>query len=679
MSVESDGLKSFILIDKWNHPDSIKEELKKMYHNEINPIEGVVFIGDIPIAMIRDAQHLTSAFKMNQERFPWIRSSVPSDRFYDDFDLIFDYIKRDTSNTLLHYYSLKPESAHKLQPEIYSGRIKPFNTENKYRDLKMYLKKLVKAKNEKPTFDQILFFAGHGYNSECKLARMDEKISLLEQFPLLNRQKNGIQYISHEMETHIKWRLMNELQRPNLDIALLHNHGGVESQYLNGMPKVDAVHLQIDGVKKYLRSKLRRAKKRNINLEERKQHFHKRLNVPLFWFDNTFDPKIIKKDSLFYANLDITIEEVKNFTPNARIIILDACFNGSFHLDSCISSAYIFNNGQTVVAHANSVNVLQDKWTNEFLGLIGMGLRFGNWNKLGIYLESHIIGDPTFRFNNNQTDLDLNLILNKTDSKFWLSMLDSELPDLQSLALRKLHKNAYSELSDILLSTFIKSPYGTVRMQCLKLLTSYNDNNFIECLKIAYKDSYELIRRQAIHLIGQSGDDRLIKPLVLAAMHNNISNRIDFNIKYALSFFDTEKVLKEFEHLFDTKTMYIEPEKVKKQIYEHIIQNTSRWANIPNKIFDPEIDAKRKKSNIRILRNFNYHPAVDSLCLFIKETENEELQIVMLETLGWFNISHKKDIIIATCNNILHDTAYSDKVRDEALRTLNRLKTPWYR
>ena len=33
-------------------------------------LEGAVFIGDIPIPMIRKAQHMTSAFKMDEEKSP---------------------------------------------------------------------------------------------------------------------------------------------------------------------------------------------------------------------------------------------------------------------------------------------------------------------------------------------------------------------------------------------------------------------------------------------------------------------------------------------------------------------------------------------------------------------------------------------------------------------------------
>ena len=123
-SIEQDGLKPIIIKDTSGNPDNIRKQLVKLYKDKKNPIEGAVFIGDIPIPMIRDAQHLTSAFKMNQELYPWDESSVPSDRFYDDFDLKFDYLKQDSANALYHYYSLRADSPQYLSPEIYSGRIK---------------------------------------------------------------------------------------------------------------------------------------------------------------------------------------------------------------------------------------------------------------------------------------------------------------------------------------------------------------------------------------------------------------------------------------------------------------------------------------------------------------------------------------------------------------------------
>ncbi|MCK9628643.1 MAG: HEAT repeat domain-containing protein, partial [Bacteroidales bacterium] len=104
-AVKLDGLNTFIVVDRWDSPDSIRAELKRLYDN--NNLEGAVMIGDVPVPMIRNAQHLTTAFKMDQKR-AWNESSIPSDRFYDDFDLKFEYLKRDTTNKLYFYYNLKP-------------------------------------------------------------------------------------------------------------------------------------------------------------------------------------------------------------------------------------------------------------------------------------------------------------------------------------------------------------------------------------------------------------------------------------------------------------------------------------------------------------------------------------------------------------------------------------------
>ena len=56
-------MKVYTIVDRWGVPDSIRACLRSMYYQ--GKIQGAVFIGDIPIPMIRDAQHLTSAFKMD--------------------------------------------------------------------------------------------------------------------------------------------------------------------------------------------------------------------------------------------------------------------------------------------------------------------------------------------------------------------------------------------------------------------------------------------------------------------------------------------------------------------------------------------------------------------------------------------------------------------------------------
>ena len=106
--------------------------------------EGAVFIGNIPIPMIRKAQHMTSAFKMDEREYPMGRASIPTDRFYDDFDLKFKPIK-DSTDGLKHFYQMDPESAQYIECDIYTGRLKPLaGNGDKYAQISKYLNKYIK-------------------------------------------------------------------------------------------------------------------------------------------------------------------------------------------------------------------------------------------------------------------------------------------------------------------------------------------------------------------------------------------------------------------------------------------------------------------------------------------------------------------------------------------------------
>ena len=139
--------KVYTVVDRWGVPDSIRATLKGLHARPHEAIIGTVFIGDIPIPMIRDAQHLCSAFKMSQ-KMPWQESSVPSDRYYDDFSLQFDFLKRD-STAPYYYYSLSARGSQQVHPDLFSGRIRPTDGDmpgSRYTKLKAYLQKATEAK-----------------------------------------------------------------------------------------------------------------------------------------------------------------------------------------------------------------------------------------------------------------------------------------------------------------------------------------------------------------------------------------------------------------------------------------------------------------------------------------------------------------------------------------------------
>ena len=53
------------------------------------------------------------------------KSSIPSDRYYDDFGLTFDYIKQDSLKPDYHYMTLRADSKQYISPDIYSAQYPP--------------------------------------------------------------------------------------------------------------------------------------------------------------------------------------------------------------------------------------------------------------------------------------------------------------------------------------------------------------------------------------------------------------------------------------------------------------------------------------------------------------------------------------------------------------------------
>ena len=674
---EKEKLVPIIVIDKWGIPDSIRNELIRLYKQPNAAIEGAVFIGDIPIPMIRDAQHLTSAFKMDQNTFGWHDSSVPSDRFYDDFDLKFTFLKKDKDEPLYFYYSLSPESVQYLQPDLYTGRIKA-NDENgttRYEKISAFLKKAVKQKYSQNITDQILFFSGNGYVSESVTARIDEKAGIIENFPWLKHQKNGIEYIDHKRDKAIKYRLKTEMQRPDLDIAILHHHGDVEIQYMNGIPLPKSTTEEIENIKLYLRESLRHAKEKGKDIDSIKVRLSERFgDLPMSWFDGAFEPKVMVEDSLFIRSLDLFIDEFTTYTPNARLVILDACFNGSFHKKQYIAGAYIFNEGSTVAVLGNSVNVLQDKWHDRYVGLMALGMRAGRLSQYNPYLEGHFFGDPTFHFTPiTSSVIDVNKALAAGSESFWKKQLKSQYPAVKAMALRQLVDTG-NDYSDLLLDTYKASDSYIVRMEAIMLLSVYDNNAFIECLKLAVDDSYELIQRFAINFIAKSGDPRLASAIVSVAIKNNTSERCEFNTKMAMALYPEELLMPEFEKQFANITYYTDRQIVHDAIANSIHVNTHKWKDDLDVILDDSSSVKKKIMCIRMLRNYTLHKDIPKLLSYVERENDETVQIALWEALGWFSLSYQREIIANKAWQVSQDSKYLKAVRDEALKTYYRVK-----
>lgn len=670
-SIEDDGVSTYIISDDWKSPDKIKTEIIKLY-NQKPKLEGVVFVGDIPIPMLRNGQHMTSAFKLDEDRYPWIRSSVPSDCFYEDFDLKFEYLKQDSVNKLLFYYSILPESPQRIEKEIYAARIKPSGIEmNKYEKISYYLNRVALQKKEKKIISNALVYLGHGYVSGSLTAWADEKLTLREQFPQLFKSGGRIKSLFHTMSTEMKEILLTELQQENLDVALFHAHGDTDMQLILAYPIAQNVNQNIESVKLYLRSKLRSAK----NKEETKKYFIRELDVPESWFNGAFDDSVITADSLLAYKLDIHLQDIRSIKPQPKFIMFDECFNGSFHLDEYVAGEYVFGNGNVIVAEANSVNVLQDKWADELLGLLNLGVRIGLRHREINTLESHLIGDPTFSFNSN-LDFDLNqkLVLEKNDVSFWRDLLSSPFDELRSVALRYLFDNLNSDFEKELVNLYLSDNSANVRLNALKCLAELNSKAFHNILRFSINDPIEFIRRKTAEWMGEVGLKDYL-PLLVNQIITDESPRVSFNGKSSLTFFGSILAKEESNKYIDAMPETTSKDILKKQINSSLARS-DEWLNkeiIPN-ILNDTLKLKSRIQEVRTFRNYKFIEAIPFLLEQLKNTKQpDSLRSNIAEALGWFTFYYNKEEIIKAMGDILDSNAVADIIKKEALRTKNRL------
>lgn len=673
-SIEKDGLGTYLLIDDWERPEPIREQLIKLHANEKAPLEGCVFIGDIPIPMIRDAHHLSSAFKMSPKA-DWQKSSIPSDRYYDDFGLTFDYIKQDSLKPDYHYVSLRADSKQYISPDIYSARIRPLHLKdgNCYQMLRDYLKKVVAEKEKQNILDQLTMARGHGYNSEDPLAWSGEQMALREQLPQIFKSGNTVKFYDFDMRYPMKPLYLNEIQREGLDVMLFHHHGSPTMQYINGYENGSNINLSIENTKIFMRSKVFSYAKKH-GREAAIKKYAKQYGVPESWCAEAFDEKKIKSDSIVNRNMDIYAEDIRLLTPNARFILFDACFNGSFHLDDNIVGSYIFNKGKTIATMGCTVNTIQDKWPDEFLGLLATGMRIGQFTRFTCFLENHLIGDPTFHFaNNTELDIDINqtLVMQEGNAAFWEKQLNFPMADMQAMALRQLSMANYNGLVDLLKKSYYESNYFVVRLEALRLLALNYPAEVANVLQTAMNDSYELIRRYAVEYVEKNGNPELLPGWIESYLLRGHENRHHFRIFSGVNAFDHDTALDELKKQIANWPFY--DSSYVNELSEYIPRQKEGLERNFALIFNPESTTKQIQNEVSRFRNEPITKAIEPLLNIVRnESWEEELRISAAETLGWYNLYYNKANIIKELNAF---KTPNKKLMNEVAKTISRLES----
>jgi hypothetical protein len=676
-AVEYDGLKTYIIKSNWHSPQEVRDSLIKLYRCD-NKLEGIVLVGDIPVAMIRNAQHMTTAFKMNETEYPFQESSVPSDRFYDDLHLKFTFIKQDTDNKSWFYYKLSEDGPQTLKPTYYSARIRYPEAMggDKYKAIADFLEKAARAKYESPNqLNQVVSYNGASYNMDCLMVYMDEKKAYRENFPLAFRSGTSFKQLNFRMRRPMKYDLFSELQRDDVDIFMFHEHGAPTKQLVGDNLKGSNDANRWKLIKTSLYWHLLKAEKKGKDVDSLRNVYMKKFALLPNFFDDYKDKEFWRNDSLDDAEMEITTSDLKGHIFNPRFIMFDACYNGSFHESDQVAGYYIFNPGNTLVVQGNTRNVLQDRWTIEMIGLLSHGCRVGQYNQLVATLEGHLIGDPTVRFASiEKNTLSLDIIDKAKNKGYWKKLLKNKYADVQCLALRKLYDlDEKKEQSAFFLNFFRTSRFNTVRMEALEILSRYADNNFKEAVKKGLFDPYERIARSCANYAGEICSHDLIPSLVKVLFEDEDRIRTQYALNSSLYLFpqtDIEEAIKAYL----LASNRVDKEKELVNALKAIAKQYSQKDEYDNAIFDSSAKEKLRIQAIRFIRNNPRTPHLDKYLAFVADVSNPiVLRVAMAEALGWFNYSIEKGKIIQKLSSIV-ESEKEEELKAEVIQTVCRLK-----
>ncbi len=650
-ALENEGLGTYIVSADWKNPDEVKSEILTLASNR-RKLEGVVFVGDVPIVKVRQGQYLTTAFKMNEETWPMAESSVASDRFYDDFDLKFEYISRDTVDTDVFYYRLSEQGTQYLRPDIYSARMKVPGVMkgDKYEIMRKYLRKVVQAHTESNILDNLTYFAGNGYNSDCLTIWRQKPMVFREYFPYAFDRASQARFLNFREDRQMKWNLLSEVSRKDVDLFVFSEHGDYDTQYINESKVAKNLDEDIDYLKRSVAEMYKYYGSRGKGEGFLKEAVDSVYRLPRSVVADSALAEYAVADSLEYAGANIFLDDIMKGRSNARMIVFNACYNGSFHNpEGYVAGCHVFGDGDCIVAQGNTVNVLQDKWEDKLMGYLSIGERVGMWQKEVPYLESHLIGDPTFRFASHSKSerkllekLHHDLVFNEDNEAVWEEYTYSDEPLLRCAGITHLgyvntdaaHSRAKEMMSD---------PSWTVRIHAFNTLATDPDDDFSETVRKGLGDIYELVARTSVKMAAVLGDTTLVADVKnFKAKHPEMVRASGYAADDAIA----------------------------------ILTNSGFYAKNAKGISDKNNTVNKRVNCIRTFRNARSIYAIDAMLDVVGDSsEDAYLRTVAAEALGWYNQSVCRKKIVDTLSHILDKGEnMPDRVAKEIRKTIKRLQ-----
>ena len=447
----------------------------------------------------------------------------------------------------------------------------------------------------------------------------------------------------------MKWNLLSEVARKDVDLFVFSEHGAPDTQYINESKVADNLDEDMDYLRRSLAESYKYYAGKGHGEDFMKEAVEQEYRLSRKDFSDSAMSAYAAADSLEYAQANIFLDDIMKGHSNAKMIVFNACYNGSFHnREGYVAGCHVFGDGECIVAQGNTVNVLQDKWEDKLMGYLSIGERAGMWQKEVAYLESHLIGDPTFRFTPHdkaeeklRDRLHNDLVFNELNPSVWEKYTYSDNSLLRCAGITHLgyidakaaHKRAAEMFGD---------PSWTVRIHAFNTLATDPDADFATYVRIGLEDIYEVVARNSVRMAAALGDTSLI-PDVKAFKKAH------------------PEMVRASGHAADDAVA--------------LLSGTGHYSKSTEGAADKEKPVKKRVNDIRTFRNGRSIFAVDPLLHIVGDASDDlYVRTVACEALGWYEQSVCRGEIIESLSGMLvNGTDIPQQIQAEIKKTIKRL------
>ena len=140
----------------------------------------------------------------------------------------------------------------------------------------------------------------------------------------------------------------------------------------------------------------------------------------------------------------------------------------------------------------------------------------------------------------------------------------------------------------------------------------------------------------------------------------------------AVEFFKKDVLQRTYNEIWPKKN-YVDKDSLGTKFYGIISKYGNYWEKEVDEIIADTLKDSAFRFSATCMRLYCPHSRIPDILKYIKDSKNDARRIPLIEAMGWYKYSYQAPTIAKAAKQLSEDSQQSEAVREEALKTYNRI------